>query len=244
MNNLYQLGCRGRVGLVLPSVNTITEPVFYALAPDGISFHVSRTFITGTSVEDVLVMEKDKDRAVRELASARLDCIADCCTASGIIRGLETDRDFCYRVAQETSIPTTSTLQAILDALNVLKLRRLTIASPYPEAMDKLEKSFFEKNGFEVVNIKGLDIKEGYRLAQVPPDKIYRLCLDAWNPESDGLFINCMNFNATPVIQALEMALNTPVISSNSATLWKILHILGVKDIIHGYGRLLSECIA
>ena len=50
-----------------------------------------------------------------------------------------------------------------------------------------------------------------------------------------------MNFNSMPVIQALELALKVPVVSSNSATLWKILQIIGVEEPIWGYGRLLSD---
>ncbi len=186
-------------------------------------------------------MEKEKGRAVRELASARLDCIADCCTASGVLRGLEADKAFCSGIEQDTGIRTTSTLQAIVEALEVLKLRRLVVVSPYPEEMDELEKSFFEKNGFGVINMQGLGIKEGYRLAQVSPQEIYRLCTDAWDTRVEGLFISCMNFNPMPVIQALELALKVPVVTSNSATLWKILQITGVEEPIWGYGCLLSD---
>ena len=95
-------GRRGKVGLILPSANTTTEPIFYALAPEGISFHTSRTFIAGKGLEDVIAMESQKDKAVHELASARLDCIADCCTVSGILRGMEADRGFCRGITKDT----------------------------------------------------------------------------------------------------------------------------------------------
>lgn len=186
-------------------------------------------------------MEKEKGRAVRELASARVDCIVDCCTASGVLRGLEEDRAFCNGIEQDTGIRTTSTLQAVVEALEVLELRRLVVTTPYPEEVDEREKSFFEKNGFSVINMQGLGIKEGYRLAQVSPQEIYRFCTDAWDTRAEGLFISCMNFNPMPVIQALELALKVPVVSSLSATLWKILRILGVEEPIWGYGHLLSD---
>ncbi|MDP2917433.1 MAG: maleate cis-trans isomerase [Dehalococcoidia bacterium] len=239
--NLSRLGWRGRAGLILPSSNTVTEPVFYALAPQGVSFHTTRTFIAGTSLQEVQAMEKDKERAVRELASAKVDCIADCCTASGVVRGLEADKAFCESVEKETGIRTTSTLQAIVEALRALKLSKLVATSPYPPEMDELEKDFFEKNGFSVINIKGLDIKEGWKLGRVPPEDIYRLCRDAWDKRADGLFISCMTFNSIPVIQALELALQVPVVTSNTATLWKILRMLGITEPIWGYGRLLSD---
>ncbi len=241
MNNVNKLGWRGNVGLILPSANALTEPLFYALAPDGISFHTSRTFIAGTSVEDIKAMEKEKDRAVRELASARVNYISDCCTASGVVRGFEADKAFCAGVEKETGIPTTSTLQAIVEALNILNLRKLVVTSPYPESMDRVEKDFFEKNGFSVIKIKGLGFKEGWRMGEVPPDEIYRFCCGAWDARAEGLLISCMGFNSVPVIQALEMAIQVPVVTSNSATLWKILRMLGNKEPIWGYGRLLAD---
>ena len=244
ISDLNKPGRRGKVGLILPSSNTVTEPAFYALAPQGISFHTSRTFITGTSAEDVMAMEKEKDRAVHELTSARVDCLVDCCTASGVMRGLEADRAFCSRIEQDTGIPTTSTVQAIVEALELLNIRRLVVTSPYPEEVDELEKSFFEKNGFSVISIKGLGIKEGYRLAQATPQEIYRLCIDAWDNRAEGLFVSCMNFNPIPVIQALELSLKVPTVSSNTATLWKILQLIGIDEPIYGFGRLLSDYVS
>ena len=122
-------------------------------------------------------------------------------------------------------------------------MRRLIITSPYPEEADKLEKTFFEKNGFSIINVRGLGIKEGYKFAQVAKQEIYRLGVDAWTGEAECLLISCMNFNAIPVIYALELALKVPVVTSVSATLWKILQILGVEESILGYERLLEEHI-
>lgn len=58
MSNLNKLGWRGKAGLILPSVNTVTEAVLYALAPQGVSFHSSRTLRTGATLEDLEAMEK------------------------------------------------------------------------------------------------------------------------------------------------------------------------------------------
>lgn len=243
MSNLNKLGWQGKAGLILPSVNTVTEAVLYALAPQGVSFHSSRTLRTGATLEDLEAMEKQKDKAVRELASAELDCIADCCTAGGVARGLEADKAFCERVERDTGIRTTSTIQAILEALKVLGIHNLVLTSPYPVDMDEREKAFLGKQGFGVINMRGLGIREGCALAQVSAREIYRLCVDTWDNRADGLLISCMNFNAIPVIYALELALKVPVVTSVSATLWKILQILGVEESILGYGRLLEEHI-
>ena len=242
--DLTRLGWRGKVGIILPSANTVTEPTFYALSPQGVAFYTSRTFITGTAIEDVLAMEKDKDRAVKELASTKPDCIVDACTASGIVRGLKADQAFIEDVEKKTSVRATSTLRLILQALRTLKINRLVITSPYPEAMDKLEESFFQENGFSILRIRGLNLSEATKLAQVTPDEIYRFCLETWDDRANGLLISCMNFNPMPVIQALENSLKVPVVTSNTATLWGILRLLGVTEPIQGYGKLLSDYLS
>ncbi len=244
ITDIIKPGWRGKVGLILPSVNTITEPAFYALAPQGVSFHASRTFITGTSVQDVLSMDKEKSRAVRELATTRPDCISDCCTASGVVRGLEADKAFCAETEKETGIRTTSTLQSIVEALRLLNMDRLVITSPYPEEMDRLETTFFQENGFSVINARGLGLKSAIALAEVSPEEIYRLCSESWNSQANGLLISCMNFNPLPVIQALELALRVPVVTSNTATLWKVLRTIGLNEPVRGYGKLLSDYLS
>lgn len=239
-NAIDRLGWRARVGLILPSVNTVVEPIFYAVAPPGVTFHCSRTYIRGTATQDVLAMEKEKHRAVDELLSAKVDCIVDCCTASGVILGLDHDRKFRANIEKRSGTLAISTIQSIIKALTAKSIRRLVVVTPYPEEVDRIEKKFFEENGFDVVNIKGLGIEEGFKLASVPPPDIYRVCINAWKKEADGLLISCMNFNATPVIQALELALQVPVITSVSATIYGIWQSLGIEAALNGFGSLLD----
>lgn len=230
-----------KVGLILPSVNTLVEPTFYRIAPEGISFFSTRLLIKGTRAEDVAEMDREKNRAIRELASAKVDCIADCCTMAGVLHGLEPERAAIEQISGTTGIPATSTLLSIIEALEVLKIRALVITSPYPKEFDILEKAFFERNGFNVVNTRGLGIADGYEFAQVTPEKIYDFCTSAWDNKADALLMSCMNFNSMPVIEPLEAELKVPVISSPSATFWKILKMSKVTQPIVGYGRLLSQ---
>jgi maleate isomerase len=240
MDNRKILGWRGKVGLILPSGNAVTEPLLYGLAPDGIAFYTARTYVADTTVEAVRSMEKEKEGAIHELSSLKLDLLVDCCTMSGIQRGFEADQTFCRLVSQETGFRTISTIQAIMEALNYLGSHRLIITSPYREEVEKVEKAFFEQNGFEVINMRGLDIRGGYKSCLIEPREIFRLCEDAWQPGADCVFISCMNFNPVPVLEALELRLKVPVVSSNSATLWKILQMLNVPDHPSGCGMLLS----
>jgi maleate isomerase len=43
------------------------------------------------------------------------------------------------------------------------------------------------------------------------------------------------------VVAALEADTGVPVVTSTTATLWKLLRMTGVEDRIEGYGRLLMD---
>jgi len=224
----------------MPASQTVTEPLYYAVAPKGVSFHTSRLILRGVSLEELEEMDRGVDRAIEELVQARVDCIAYCCTISGIIKGLKQERSFWAGVEARTGIPTTTALLSVLEALDQLHMRKLIITSPYTKDLDEAERGFFEGNGFEVLGIHGLGITDGYAYAEVLPNEIYKFGKDVWRPGADGLFISCVNFNAMPVSELLEEELQVPVVTSHSAILWKILKLLGIKEPIPGFGKLLS----
>ncbi len=62
--------------------------------------------------------------------------------------------------------------------------------------------------------------------------------MDANSEKADGILISCTNFRSLEVIDQLEMDLGKPVISSNTASMWKILQLAGVKDKVLGAGNL------
>ncbi|MFB3884342.1 MAG: hypothetical protein ACE144_03880 [Thermodesulfobacteriota bacterium] len=233
-------GCRARIGLIVNSGQIVTEPLYYRVAPAGVNFHASRILVERGVLEDHADMEKEAFRAGRELATARVDCIAYCCTMSGILQGMEGNRNFCARMEKETGIPTTSTLSAILEGLESLKLKRIVLISPYPEETHSAEERFFKDNGFDLVKSRSMKL-ERTRFPLVRTGEIHRFCRENWDEEADGLLISCMNFNAMPCIERLEQDLGKPVVTSHSATLWKVLRMAHVHELIPGFGHLLGE---
>ena len=236
-----KIGWRGKIGLIVNSGQIVTEPVYNRVAPPGISFFASRILVETGPMEDHASMEKNAFRAGKELAGAGVDCIAYCCTFSGILQGVEGNKRFCLEMEKETGIRTTSALSAILEGLEALRLKKLVLVSPYQEKQHVAEEEFFRGSGFHIVKSVSMNIDHRTKVPLVTPGEIYRFCRKHWDEAADGLLISCMNFNALPAIAPLEKDLAKPVLSSHSATLWKALRIIGVRQPVPGGGRLFTE---
>ena len=234
------MGWRGKIGLIVNGGQVITEPLYNRVAPEGVCFYASRVLVRGSVMEDHLNMERAAFRAASELASANVDVIAYCCTVSGMLQGVEGDRQFCRQIEAETGIPTLSTLSAVLEALAVLQIKKLVLISPYDEETHAAEEGFLQNNGFDLVRSRSMEISPKKKRPYTSPGEIYRFCRDNWDDRADGLFISCMNFNGMPCVGPLEEYLGKPVFSSHSATLWKALRLIRIRESIPGYGRLLA----
>jgi len=84
-------GWRARIGIVVPSVNTVMEPWAQRTVPAGVSVHFSRMFIPDlTTAETLIEMDRCEGMAgVRQLSSTRPHAVAYGCTASSIVQGLD-----------------------------------------------------------------------------------------------------------------------------------------------------------
>jgi maleate isomerase len=236
-------GWRARVGIVVPSVNTVMEPWAQRTVPEGVSVHFSRMFIPDlTTPETLIEMDRREGMAgIRQLASVRPHAVAYGCTASSVVQGLDYDKHLRAEIEEACKARATTAAHAILQAARTLGATNVSLVSPYTREVDEAEHRFFTAAGLEVSGGAHLDIADGFRLAEPEPAALFRLGLDGWKASADALIISCLNTRSHAVIAALEQAIGKPVITSTQATLWHVLRLAGIKDAIPGYGRLLQE---
>jgi maleate isomerase len=238
-------GYRARVGIILPSVNTVMEAWFPRAVPEGVSFHTARIPLAGDECSNPLdaldQMAKYEIGAAKMLVDCECDVIMYVCTAATLMRGRAYDLALMRKITAETGIPCCTVTHAILQALEHFSAQRLSIISPYSKAIEEREAAFFTQCGLEVLNIEGLGIDDGREMADPSPGEVYRFARSAWRPSSDALLISCGAMRAHYIAGALERDIGAPVISSTTATLWAALRLAGVMDPLPGYGRLLEE---
>ena len=236
------VAARARLGVIVPSINTVVEPWFSAVAPPGVTLHAARMLLENDLTPEAVCRmdEEEGAHAALQLASCRPDAIAYCCTASSIVEGADYDRELKRKLENLTGVPCFTAVHAAIEALRLMGARSIAVASPYPDAIDLMEHRFFTDAGFTVLGSANLGIADSYRLAEPTPDDIVELGLRAWCPDAEALLITCLNTHSHGVVQQLEHRLGKPVITSTQATLWKLLRLAGIADPVAGYGRLLS----
>ena len=245
MANIHQrpYGWRARIGLIVPSTNTVNETEFWRMAPAGVTVHTTRLVFRPEVDDDPLIeMESHLPRALEELVGADVDLIVYGCTASALNTPPE---ETARHIAEATRLPAVTSMGAVLAALEVLDARRIAIGSPYPESVNDAERRFFEGRGFSVTADDNVIVSDDqFRLrgmSRVPIDAVRDLALNLDTPETEAIFLSCTDFATLDAIEPVETALGKPLISSTQATWWAALRALDIDDRLTGFGRLLRE---
>ena len=234
---------RARIGVIVPSVNTVVEPWFSRVCPPGVTVHAARMFLDNNLTADALMrMDRDEGlRGVKQIMSCKPASVAYCCTASSIVQGLEYDGRLNHELNQAAGVPAFTATSGIIEALHAVGAKRIAVCSPYTKAIDDAEHVFFSAAGFEILGSAHLGIADAFALADPTPDDIYALWQKSWHAGADASLITCLNINSQDVIERIEAESGKPVITSTQATLWKLLRAAGVQDAISGYGKLLAD---
>lgn len=227
-----------RLGLIVPTTNSVNEAEWKRMAPPDMRFALVRMALH----TDMEALYADLEKALAELAPQRPEVVAYACTAGSLVTPLGTLTDF---MEGKAGVPCVATAPALVQACRALRLAKVSLATPYHDALNAHEKAFFEECGIQTVKVKGLGIGAGgpheyVNIAKVPKEQVYAHCRAADAPAAHGMIVSCTDFPTLEAIPRLEAELGKPVISSNLATFWAALRAAGLRQPIAGFGRLLE----
>lgn len=146
------------------------------------------------------------------------------CTAGSQAGGPGYDAYLC-RVIREAAGAREgyTTTTAVLKALEALGVRKLSICTPYPGDVNRMEKEYFENEGFTVAGIHGMETenpRDPKLIGRIPPDAVFRFARDHMDPGAEVMFLSCTGLTVMEIIDDLEKELGVPVITSNSCATW------------------------
>ncbi len=230
-----------RFGLLTPSSNTTQEPEFFAALPADVTLHTGRVAYRDITPEeqDRCVLELESES--RKLADAEVDCIVFAATAPTLAKGKGYDRELIRRMTDASGRPAPTAATAFIDALTLLRARKIAIGAPWSRTMDKPMVAFMQAHGFTVVHSEIVGFVSGVELGRADPEQAYDLGLRTDRPEADAIIMPGGNWRCLSIVERLEQTLGKPVLCNNAVSLWAGLRLLDRHDSIPGYGLLLRE---
>ncbi|TKB08701.1 MAG: arylmalonate decarboxylase [Mesorhizobium sp.] len=232
---------KAKLGFVLLAMEQTIEEDMFKLAPEGVGVHFQRAPMANkVDVETLTAMASGIGEAASLIVpEVQLDVICYGCTSGSVVIG--EDKVFAELTRGAPGAKPTSIISGVMRALEAVNAKKITIATPYVDPVNEIERRYMEQRGFEILNIQGLNIENDEDMVRVTPDYIYEFAKRVDRSDSDAIFISCGALRSVDIIQELEAESGKPVITSNQAMMWDCLRLAGVNDRSEKYGRLFKE---
>lgn len=242
-------GYRAKVGVIVPSTNTVVEHDTAKLAPHGITFHTGRMYISDPRMDDdtnfVALLEQIRASiqvAVRDVMTAKPDLMMMGMSAETFWGGVDGNAAFIKRVEAMTGgLPVTTGASSCRAALDALEVKRIAVFSPYQPVADTNVHRFFSEAGFDVITVTGLRIPTATAIAEVTEEQVIATLKEIDGPDVEAIVQVGTNLSMVALADQAEHWLDKPVIAINAATLWHTLRSAGFTDSWGGAGSLLRH---
>ena len=235
-------GWRGRIGLLVPSINTTMETEFWRIAPPGVSVHSAR--IAGGrhgTPEELRGMENASKKAAEEVAMVEPDVVVYGCTSGSFFEGPEWNKKIGEQLTAITKAPTVTTAGAMAECLLASGHKKVDIVTPYVDVTNERLKQFLKAHGIDVVRLGTFDMLDMFDHAKIQPEEIYEKVKEITSPASEAVFVACTQLRALEVLDLLERDLGKPVYSAVQASAWQAYAAMGVDPAITSCGSLLRR---
>lgn len=242
-----------RVGLIVPSSNTTMETEIPAMLrareqtlPERFTFHSSRMRMKSVTQEELAAMDKDSDRCAMELSDARMDALGYACLVAIMSMGRGYHRESQRRLHQVTvangaPTPVITSAGALVEGLQALGAKRVSIIAPYMKPLTKLVIDYLENEGIAVVDSISLEIHDNLAVGARDPKAPAELWKQLNVKGVDAIVASaCVQMPSLASIELIQKASGLPVVSSSVCTTWSLLKSLGLERRVPGAGALLS----
>ena len=211
---------RARVGLIIPSVNTYSEPQFTHYAPEGLGIHVARARVAGPFKRPLPEMADEIATAAQLLSDCHPDVIVFHCTDTSMTQGPQGEGKILDIVKGSTGIEALATSRLVADALRVMGIKKMILLTPYKSNKPVID--YLTASGFTVLRDRAMGL-DAENFGKVTPAQWAQMAKEMDGPDSDGVFLSCTNTTQIEAIADIERQLGKPVINSNQAVLWGVV---------------------
>ena len=241
-------GWRCKFAVVAPSTNTIVQPDMDDLRVPGVTNHFGRIHVPNMKVRN----DKEFIDLVEAIGATLYEAVDRCTTSEPdyLVMGMSALMFWDGRDASEKRMQTLSDhcglsvsagSFACEAALNLYKVKKIAVISPYFPISDKNVTLFFQDCGFEVVRFRGLKCPSPVAIAEVQEDTLRDHVSEMDGDDVDAFVQVGTNLSMCNLCLQLEMEYGKPFIAINSATYWHALRAMNINDQFEGHGKLFSN---
>ena len=245
------LAWRKKFGVLAPSTNTVVEPDFYMMAVPGVTAHMCRIWFREPQMDmaDREFAAKRRDwmdaemkPTIERVLTAEPDYMVMAMSAPTFRGGVEGNRKWKKQMQEYAGgLGIANGAEACERALNLLKVKRIAVLTPYwPDASDHVVR-FFNEAGFEVISNKDLHCRTAVSIAHVTPEECRTALLGIDSNRVEAIVQCGTNLSMVRLADEADRWLGKPVIAINAATWWMALRDNHIQDKLYGFGQLLSE---
>ena len=210
-----------RIGLIVPSSNTVMEPDFHRhLGPEAL-VSTARIFLEDVTRDaELRMLEDDLPRAIKLIRTTAPDVVVFGCTSAGALGTLAHDDAIGEIIEKGAGVRAVTVLRAVLTHLRAIRPRRLVVFTPYVEDLTSSIASSLAEAGCPPVKAKGMGIQANLEIGRVSPSEILSFVesqIEGCAP--DCVFLSCTNWRAIEAIDPLHRKLRIPIVTSNQAAI-------------------------
>ena len=210
-----------RVGLIVPSSNTVMEGDFHRHLGQDCIISTTRIFLEDVTREaETRMLEEDLTNAVELLRTTEPEVVVFGCTSAGALGTLAHDDGIGATIGKGVNAQTVTVLRAAITQLRNVGARKLAVFTPYIEDLTNGVVSSLVEAGFTTLKAAGMGIRANLEIARVAPEQILSFVeskIEGCAP--DCVFLSCTNWRAIEAIEPLQRRLGIPVVSSNQAAI-------------------------
>ncbi|MEJ2626233.1 MAG: Asp/Glu racemase [Pseudolabrys sp.] len=243
-----------RIGQIVPSSNTTMETEIPAMLlarqtilPERFTFHSSRMRMKKVVKEELEAMDHDSDRCAMELSDARVDVLGYACLVAIMSMGngyhrVSENRLHSRTIENDAPAPVVTSAGALIDGLNALGAKTISVICPYMKPLTKLVVDYIESEGITVRDYTALEIPDNLKVGRHNPENLPDIARRVDCSGIDVLVASaCVQMPSLGVISRLEQQMSLPVVSAAVCTTHQMLKRLDLETRVPNAGTLLSD---
>jgi maleate isomerase len=209
------------------SSSTTQEIEYHRILPAGITLHTARLVLRTVDPNATISIVEEIEQESRKLADADVDVIVLAATAPSSRKGIGYDRELIRRITDASGKPATTASTAMMQALEVLGARKIVIAAPWSDEVNRIAAAFIEASGVRVLAHRALGHVANLEIGLLDEPTAFELGCAVDQADADAVMLACGNWRTQGIVDRLEATLGKPVVTTNQVTLWGALRTIG-----------------